>query len=221
MNDPQNPYPPGPPSPPRPAPAAPSVEGSAANPESDHRNKGKVARLPKAVRDQLNQMIDDGLTYAEIIRALGTHGEGLIEKNISTWKSGGHQAWVKEQQRLAGMRVRQEFAIDLVRENAGATTQQAAYQIAALNLCDLLDDFDPALLKETLHSDPETYTMLLNSYTRLLLALPKLGEADAECERRVAEAAQLMAKAIRDKQAKPAGLSDQARVEMEEKLKLM
>jgi len=219
MNDPQNPYPYSPPK--TSAPAATPVEKAVVSPEPENRSKGKIGRLPKAVRDQLNQMIDDGLPYAEIIRVLGDAGKGLTEKNVSDWRFGAHQAWVKEQQRLAGMRVRQEFAIDLVRENAGATTQQAAYQIAALNLCDLLDDFDPALLKQTLHSDPDTYTKLLNAYTRLLLAMPKLGEADAECERRLAEAAELLAKANRQKQGKPAGLSEQARVEMEEKLNLM
>jgi len=218
MNDPQNPFPYPPPQTNPPAPPA-SEEASSAKP--DNQSKGKIGRLPKPVRDQLNQLIDDGVPYADIIRVLGEAGKGLTERNVSTWRFGAHQAWVKEQQRLAGMRVRQEFAIDLVRENAGATTQQAAYQIAALNLCDLLDDFDPALLKSTLHSDPETYTMLLNAYTRLLLAMPKLGEADAECERRLAEAAQLMAKANREKQGKSAGLSDSARVEMEEKLHLM
>ena len=219
MNDPQNPYPHGSPQTNAPAPAGSEAASISAKP--DNQSKGKIGRLPKAVRDQLNQMIDDGVPYADIIRDLGPAGAALTENNISTWRFGAHQAWVKEQQRLAGMRVRQEFAMDLVRENAGATTQQAAYQIAALNLCDLLDDFDPDLLKNTLHSDPETYTMLLNAYTRLLLAMPKLGEADAACASRLEEAAQLLAKANREKQGKPAGLSEQARLEMQEKLNLM
>ncbi len=146
MNDPQNPYPyqdqPLQPAPIQQVPEKPS-------PEPDHRGKGKIARLPKKVRDQINQMIDDGLPYGQIIQQLGEFGIGLSEKNISNWKNGRHQAWLNQQERLDRMRVRQEFAMDLVREDGGATTRQAAFQIAGLQLCDLLDDFDSVFLKET------------------------------------------------------------------------
>ncbi len=189
---------------------------------SDHRNKGKVARLPKKLRDEINQMIDDGLPYGEIIQHLGEAGKDLNEKNISTWKSGGYQHWVQEQQRLGAMRARQEFAIDLVHQNEGATTHQAAFQIAALQLCDLLDDFDPTLLKNKLHDDPETYALLLNAYTRLLNAMPRISQADADCERIKTELEAAKAKMEKGKPGdKPPGLSPEARRLIEKELNLM
>src|SRR5437867_2935497 len=194
------------------APTTPAYPGSPVKPTPAHLRNGKVARLPKAFRDQINQMISDGFTYGEIIQELGEAGSGLSEGNVGNWKAGGYQDWLKEQQRLDGMRVRQEFAIDLVRSNDGAQTHQAVSQIAALNLCDLLDDFHPARLKQVLETDPATYTMLLNAYTRLLMVLPKLSEAELNCERRRAEAAERKAKCEKEKGSqKPPGLSEEAR----------
>jgi len=191
-------------------------------PLSGHTRNGKVARLPKALRDQINQLMADGCTYLDIIQELGQAGEGLSENNLSNWKSGGYTDWVTEQQRLDRMRVRQEFAIDLVRENNGVTSHQAASQIAALNLCDIVDDFDPEILKRALLSDPETYVKLLNAYTRLLNAMPKLSRAEVECEIRREDRAENAAKLQKDKDGgQPPGLSDKARREMEDKLNLM
>jgi hypothetical protein len=146
----------------------------------------------------------------------------LTENNLSNWKSGGYLDWLAEQHRLDRMRVRQEFAMDLVQENNGITSHQAASQIAALNLCDIVDDFDPEILKKALQSDPETYVKLLNAYTRLLNAMPKLSSAEVECELRREGQAQHAAKLEKENEGgKSAGLSDKARREMEDKLNLL
>ena len=64
--------------------------------------------------------------------------------------------------------------------------------------------------------------MLLNSYTRLLGALPKLSEAEVNCERRRAEAAAERAKLEKHKLGqKPAGLSEEARRLIEKEINLM
>src|SRR5438477_7092180 len=155
MNDPQNPYPYANPTPTNPP--EPPLEAIAKPPSRN----GKVARLPKKLRDELNQMIADGFTYAEVIEKLGDEGKALTEVNVTNWRGGGYQEWVQEQQRLDTMRVRQEFAIDLVRANQGITTHQAASQIAALNLCDIIDDFKAAVIRKTRDENPATYAKLL------------------------------------------------------------
>jgi|SRR5947209_3856761 len=189
---------------------------------SSHTRNGKVARLSKDLRDQINKFMDDGFTYLEIIHQLGEAGAELNENNLSNWKSGGYTEWVAEQQRLNKMRVRQEFAVDLVRENNGITSHQAASQIAALNLCDIVDDFDPEILKKALLSDPETYIKLLNVYARLLNTMPRLSGAEVECElHREDQAEHAAAHEKEQKGANSAGLSDKARREMEDKLNLL
>ena len=80
-------------------PAAPSTLNSLAAPKpgdggptlnhpSRHRN-GHVARLPKEIRQRINQMLDDGLPYAQIIKNLGPKRKKLDTSHIGSWKTGG------------------------------------------------------------------------------------------------------------------------------------
>jgi len=47
-----------------------------------HRGNGKIARLPKLVRDKVNSWMLDGLSYPEIIQRLGEHGQDLKPNNL-------------------------------------------------------------------------------------------------------------------------------------------
>src|SRR6267154_3104363 len=91
-------------------PPAPEAIGA---PHSNCRRNGNVARLPKAVRDQINAMIQDGVPYAAVIERLGEAGKGLGISNLSRWKDGGYRDWLLEQNWLADIRARQESASDL------------------------------------------------------------------------------------------------------------
>src|SRR6185503_14622089 len=56
------------------------------NPPLDWRHNGKVARLPKALRDKINLMIQDGLSYPAIIESLGDAGKELNVVNLCRWR---------------------------------------------------------------------------------------------------------------------------------------
>ena len=73
-----------------------------------HPRNGKIARLPEATRNQINQMLDDGLTYREIIQQLNLANSStpqdsnisplpyaISEMNLSNWYKGGFQDWRK------------------------------------------------------------------------------------------------------------------------------
>ena len=47
------------------------------------RRTGQIARLPKSVRDHLNEMIQDGVPYLDIIQKLGPEGQGLTEDMLT------------------------------------------------------------------------------------------------------------------------------------------
>src|SRR2546428_13037864 len=130
MNDPQNPY-------------SQSADAQGAGPQAEPQSRalqlsdnscnhrqGRVARLPKAVRDKINLMLLDGHPYAEIIQALGKDGELLNENNLSTWRLGGYQDWLKQQQVLEQMRIRGENAAELIGQSEGATLHEAANKLA-------------------------------------------------------------------------------------------
>jgi len=64
---------------------------------------GKIARLPKAIRDHINQMIEDGVPYRAIIDRLKDSGTpppiAISEMNLSNWRQGGYQDWRRQQQK--------------------------------------------------------------------------------------------------------------------------
>ena len=64
------------------------------------RRAGKIAKLPAAVREQIDRLIHDGLTYEAIIATLGQAGQGLNKDNLSRWRKADHQDWLSEQRWL-------------------------------------------------------------------------------------------------------------------------
>src|SRR6266849_1018277 len=66
-----------------------------------HPRNGKVARLPEPVREQINQILDDGMPYRAILDKLRESGAApypISEMNLSNWYRGGYREWRIEQQ---------------------------------------------------------------------------------------------------------------------------
>jgi hypothetical protein len=111
--------------------AAPSDEtrtSQPALPASRSRN-GKIARLPLAIRQQLNQRLQNGERSKDLIQWLNPlpevqavlaaqfNGQPIGKENLSRWKTGGYLRWEAEQ-------TAQEAAARLVEQAAGL--QEAA-----------------------------------------------------------------------------------------------
>ena len=70
----------------------------------------KIARLPKALRHQLSQRIEDGQPGTDLVQWLNNlpevrkitadqfNGSLISEQNLSDWKSSGHQDWLRRQE---------------------------------------------------------------------------------------------------------------------------
>jgi hypothetical protein len=128
-----------------------------------NRPRGKIAQLPPAVRDQINQLLDEGLVYADLITRLGPDGAKLNETDISRWYKSGHQDWLRNQLWLEETRSRLDFAIDVISENEGSSVHQANLHIAATQLIQNLISCGEAVLQQ----HPDQYVSLVNSITRL------------------------------------------------------
>src|SRR5436190_17504372 len=170
-----------PPAPADPAPAAAPESGAS---KTGRRRTGTIARLPNTVRDQLNQMLLDGIPYRQIIEKLGEDGKDLNEGHISEWKKGGYEDWLLQQERLDDLGATREAALSLVRQKAGAPVQDAARTIASAQLYELLLSFDPRSFAAALADKPELYFRLINS-------LARLSEGEAVCSRLRAQASAL------------------------------
>ena len=155
-----------PPSPSDPQPPAPPF--GQAPPKPAERRKGKIARLSKAIRDQLNLMIQDGIPYLQIIERLGPEGQGLNEQNLSNWRSGGYQDWLRHQHISEAIHAKHELAENIVSQAGdGNQAGQAVLQVIAANLCEFLVETDPSTLRESLLSDADKFTRFVNSMVRL------------------------------------------------------
>ena len=166
------------------------------------------------MREKINLMIYDGGPYAKIIAQLGEAGKGLRHQNLSTWKAGGYREWLQEEQRSEGVRAKEQFAVNLLREQDGSKLHETSLQLAANQLCQFLADFDPATLREKIQADPQ-------NFVRLLAVLPKLSESGLKCESHRVDLAERKAKLEKQKSARPPGLSDETRRYIERELNLM
>src|SRR5437016_14544902 len=68
--------------------------------KSSHRSpNGKVGRLPAIVRKIVNEMLYDGFPYKEIMSRVEKLGfPSLKHQNISRWKCGFHQHWLRQRE---------------------------------------------------------------------------------------------------------------------------
>ena len=181
---------------PQPEPAPPTVpvptsaEPVPATPEVPSRRKGKIAQLPKAVRDRLNRMLRDGLTYRKIIQELGDEAKDLNEPNLTTWFQGGYQDWLKRQEELEAERANWEFAADLVSGEETRNITHATVQLAAKQIYQTLNDMKPASLESILVENPGEYVRLVNAISRLSrdnLSFEKYRDACSQARAEVAK----------------------------------
>jgi hypothetical protein len=125
-------------------------------------------------------MLLDNVPFAKIIENLGEAGSHITEANVGNWKSGGFQDWLRDQERNEALNATRDAALDLVKQKAGATVQDAGRTIASAQLYELLLSFDPRAFAQALADKPELYFRLIN-------ALSRLSEGEATCGRRRAE----------------------------------
>ncbi len=90
--------------------------------ESNNKRNGKIAKLPRALRDRINQAIDLGQSATSIAQhlnqlpevkaMLNAHFEGkpISQQNLSEWKAGGYRDWQLRQELVLQ---HQEFTADV------------------------------------------------------------------------------------------------------------
>jgi hypothetical protein len=189
---------------------------------------GKIGRLKKVHRDQVNQALRDNMS-ANGIRALiqkwieagerdadGNAIELPNDPNISHWRSGAHQQWLKEQERLEDMDRKREFALAIVTANEGSKIHEASLQLAATQLYETISEYDLQGLKDLVHEKPENYAKLVNSLAKLSTSALDIEKFKENVAARKQAIEATLTNAKRD-----GGLSADTIAEIEEQLKLL
>ncbi|MCG3149756.1 MAG: hypothetical protein PCFJNLEI_03221 [Verrucomicrobiae bacterium] len=115
---------------------------------------GKIARLPFAVRETLNRCLRDGQPGTELVAWLNALPEmharpPISPQNLSEWKQGGYQDWLRQQEATDLARVLAERAA-VVGEAAG--TASVGDRLAPLLAVELAQQIQSVLEQTT---DPE------------------------------------------------------------------
>jgi len=134
--------------------------------QSKSRRNGKVARLPSPLREQINQMLDDGVPYKTIIERLGEAGKHLNEDNVSNWRLGGYQDHQNAHLVNDRARTQTEAAADVLRDTGQlgpAKLQQVCEEIALLQYLRTLMDHGDQLAQDSLKKNPAKMITLMNA----------------------------------------------------------
>ena len=101
--------------------------------------KGKIARLPAAIRESLNHLLFNGArgpkiitwlhSQEEVLRVLDEEGEEPITaQNLSEWRKGGYAEWLARRERVEEIKILSAYAAELA-EAAGASVSDGAAAI--------------------------------------------------------------------------------------------
>ena len=108
-----------------------------------HARHGKIARLPEPVREAVNRMLNDGISYSQIVHHLAGSGyPGFSVHSISRWKRGGYEDWLLRQEKHDMQKLDAELFLDMIKDiNDPAVIDKGAHMLAALATFRTLDRF--------------------------------------------------------------------------------
>lgn len=112
--------------------------------------QGKIARLPRVIRDGVNQRLADGQTAAEICAWLNAQpkvravlekyfdGVDISPQNLSEWRGGGYLDWCARQEKEAQIRKLSELSYNLAKAG-GSDLTAGAVAIVSAKIYDALE----------------------------------------------------------------------------------
>lgn len=180
-----------------------------------HARKGKVARLPAEIRAEINQRLYDGQTGKRIIAWLHTplacdgNPGSITEQNLSEWRAGGYQDWLKSEAQMDGIRRRAELSMRMAQAAGGSLAQSFVTRLAGQ-----MDEQIDSLSEDDLLKMRPIIDTLLEAERMRLMKL-KVEQKDAEIamsrERFQRDTAELFLKWFDDKVAREIAQSSEGR----------
>ena len=156
----------------------------------DNALKGKIARLPGNIREEVCKRLHDGQSARKILPWLNAlpevkaildsefAGVAVSDQNLSVWRTTGYVDFLKKQERVQRTRELAKYAAELARAN-GASIAEGAQAIAAGKIMELLETVDEATADEiekagTEETETGTQKLSVDSLVSLAGALSNL-----------------------------------------------
>ncbi len=187
----------------------------------------KVGRLPRALRDGVNQRLAEAVPAAEIAAWLNAEGRPeIVEANVENWRQSGYLDYLDRVERLNQIRLRSEASVEMVQ----AIARQGKVPITEANdillasvIHEALESFDPAMLRDALEENPRRFFNLAAAVggqaaercrrEKLELELEKFRDAVAERRRKLEETLRAAARG--------GGLSPETLARLQAEMKLL
>jgi len=173
---------------------------------------GKIARLPLHLREELNRRLQAGQAGPDILPWINGHpeaiqllsarfnGKPINAQNLSAWREGGYQDWLRKQDRTHRIKELAAFAADLAQAN-GSSIAEGAAAIAAGQILELLEAADAAAADQ--RPDPAQLADIIRGLTALRSAEIAQQRAHLDAERLKRKDAEIaLAKAAFDQRLK-------------------
>jgi hypothetical protein len=161
---------------------------------------GKIARLPRNIREQLNHKLDDGEPGGRIVEWLNGLPEvrhvlaedfggcRINEQNLSQWRGGGYRDWQKQQERRTLVRQLTEDAGELKTDAGGV---ELGNHLSAVLMAELAESARDLLAAIT---DPAERSARAQEFLHTLARVRRedyrAGRLEIERERRARERAE-------------------------------
>lgn len=92
---------------------------------------GKVARLPAEIRQQINKRLYEGDSGPDVLSWLNPKGYNITEQNLSEWRQGGYQDWLKSQEQMDNIRDRAELSLRMAQAAGGSLGSSIITRLAS------------------------------------------------------------------------------------------
>ncbi len=147
--------------------------------------QGKIARLPAALRDELNQRLLDGQSGRQILpwlnanptvkKILEADFEGLhvTDTNLSIWRKGGYQDWLRRRESLTRLHEMSQWSIQLAKAGGGNLTEGAA-AILSGRILEVLEKLDSLIRNLESADDPSNPPDSSDSPEEKIVSLNKI-----------------------------------------------
>jgi hypothetical protein len=140
---------------------------------------GKIARLPKPVRDVVNRMLFHHIPQEKIVAALDEVGIHVTQRNISNWKTrGGYREWCLAQEHALQLHLHQDNLLDLLRRHDASELPEIGLQAAATQLSQF---FLTPEARQLLLSHPNEYERRVSMLSRISAQLKALQKYRDDC----------------------------------------
>jgi hypothetical protein len=114
--------------------------------------QGKIARLPVAIRNEVNRRLFENEPGAKIVAWLNTQDDVLkildeffcsipvSPQNLSEWRQGGYQDWLRRQERVENLKDLSQLALKLAEASGGGNISDGSAAVAGGRIMEILEN---------------------------------------------------------------------------------